>query len=148
MKVFIAGIFTETNTFSAFPTGKAAFEVNRERDPFFAGMRPSLESWATDEGHTLVVGPVMSAMPAGRTVRSAWEALRDELLAELSAAMPVDAVLLPLHGAMVAEGYDDCEGDLLECVRAIVGPKVAVGVELDLHCHFTERMQRCADVLV
>jgi len=49
---------------------------------------------------------------------------------------------------MVAEGYDDCEGDLLERVRAIVGPRVAVGVELDLHCHFTERMQRCADVIV
>lgn len=148
MKVFIAGIFTETNTFSAFPTGKASFEVNRGCDPFFAGMRPSLESWAANGGHTLVIGPVMSAIPAGRTVRSAWEALRDELLAELSAAMPVDAVLLPLHGAMVAEGHDDCEGDLLERVRAIVGPKVAVGVELDLHCHFTERMQRCADVLV
>ena len=148
MKVFIAGIFTETNTFAAFPTGKAAFEVNRRSDPFFAGMRPSLESWAAGGGHTLVIGPVMSAMPAGRTVRSAWEALRDELLADLQAAMPVDAVLLPLHGAMVAEGYDDCEGDLLERVRAIVGPKVAIGVELDLHCHFTERMQRCADVLV
>lgn len=148
MKVFIAGIFTETNTFSAFPTGKAAFEVNRERDPFFAGMRPSLESWAASGGHTLAIGPVMSAIPAGRTLRSAWEALRDELLADLQAAMPVNAVLLPLHGAMVAEGYDDCEGDLLERVRALVGPKVAVGVELDLHCHFTERMQRCADVLV
>ena len=39
--------------------------------------------------------------------------------------MPVDGVLLGLHGAMVAEGYDDCEGDLIERVRAIVGPKVA-----------------------
>ena len=148
MRVFVAGLFTETNTFSAFPTGRAAFEVNRGSDPFFASMRPPLEQWAAAQGHTLAIGPVMSAMPAGRTVRSAWEALRDELLAALQAAMPVDAVLLPLHGAMVAEGYDDCEGDLLERVRAIVGPRVAVGVELDLHCHFTERMQRCADVIV
>lgn len=148
MRVFIAGLFTETNTFSAFPTGRAAFEVNRGSDPFFASMRPPLEQWAAAQGHTLAIGPVMSAMPAGRTLRSAWEALRDELLAALQAAMPVDAVLLPLHGAMVAEGYDDCEGDLLERVRAIVGPKVAVGVELDLHCHFTQRMQRCADVIV
>ena len=148
MKVFIAGLFTETNTFSAFPTGKAAFEATRKADPFFASMRPPLEQWAAAEGHALVIGTVMSAMPAGRTVRIVWEALRDELLADLTAALPVDAVLLPLHGAMAAEGYDDCEGDLLERVRAIVGPKVAVGVELDLHCHFTERMRRCADVIV
>jgi microcystin degradation protein MlrC len=54
--------------------------------------------------------------------------------------MPVDAVLLPLHGAMVAEGYDDAEGDLIERVRAIVGPDVKIGVHIDLHCHLTQRM--------
>jgi microcystin degradation protein MlrC len=148
MNVFIAGIATETNTFSAFPTGFAAFEATRGTDLVAVSMRPCLERWAAAEGHTLVFGPSTFAMPAGRTVRSAWETLRDELLAALRAAMPVDAVLLFLHGAMVAEGCDDCEGELLERLRAIVGPKVAVGVELDLHCHFTERMQRFADVLV
>jgi microcystin degradation protein MlrC len=56
---------------------------------------------------------------------------RDEILAELRAAMPVDGVLLGLHGAMIAYGYDDAEGDLLERVRSIVGAKVPIGVELD-----------------
>ena len=36
--------------------------------------------------------------------------------------MPVDGVLLGLHGAMVAHGYDDVEGDIIERARAIVGP--------------------------
>ena len=36
--------------------------------------------------------------------------------------MPVDGVLLNLHGAMVADGYDECEGDILARVRQIVGP--------------------------
>jgi microcystin degradation protein MlrC len=48
----------------------------------------------------------------------------------------------------VAEGYDDCEGDLLARVRAIVGPDVPIGGELDLHCHLTELMVRSADALV
>jgi microcystin degradation protein MlrC len=148
MKVFIASIATETNTFSAFPTGRAAFETNRGKDPVATAFRPHLERWAANEGHTLVFGLTTFAQPAGATVRSAWEALRDELLADLRAAMPVDAVVLPLHGAMVAEGCDDCEGELLERVRAIVGPRVPIGVELDLHCHFTERMRRFADILV
>ena len=148
MKIFIAGIATETNTYSAFPTGLSAFEMNRGKDPVATAFRPHLERWAVDEGHTLAFGLTIFAQPAGATVRSAWQALRDELLADLKAAMPVDAVVLPLHGAMVAEGCDDCEGELIERVRAIVGPRVPIGVELDLHCHFTERMRRGADILV
>ncbi|MFN5156062.1 MAG: M81 family metallopeptidase [Betaproteobacteria bacterium] len=148
MKIFIASIATETNTYSAFPTGRAAFEMNRGKDPVATAFRPHLERWAADEGHVLVFGLTTFAQPAGTTVASAWAALRDELLAALRAAMPVDAVVLPLHGAMVAEGCDDCEGELIERVRAIVGPLVPIGVELDLHCHFTERMRRHADILV
>ena len=63
-------------------------------------------------------------------------------------AMPVDVVLLFMHGAMVAHGYDDCEGDTLARVREIVGPAVTVGVELDLHCHLTELMRTSADAIV
>src|SRR5262249_10539946 len=74
-------------------------------------------------------------MPAGRTVKKVYEAFRDEIVADLRAAMPVDGVLLCLHGAMVAEGYDDCESDLISTVRRIVGPDVPVGAELDLHCN-------------
>jgi microcystin degradation protein MlrC len=82
------------------------------------------------------------------TVRSVYESLRDEFLADLEAALPVDIVILPLHGAMVAEGYDDCEGDMIARVRQLVGDKTVIGVELDLHCHLTERMVQQADVIV
>ena len=33
--------------------------------------------------------------------------MRDEILGQLQAALPVDVVILGLHGAMVAHGYDD-----------------------------------------
>jgi microcystin degradation protein MlrC len=49
---------------------------------------------------------------------------------------------------MVADGYDDCEGDLLQRVRAIVGPDVVVGAELDPHNHLTPAMIANADVLI
>jgi microcystin degradation protein MlrC len=62
--------------------------------------------------------------------------------------MPLDAVMLFLHGAMVADGYDDCEGDILTRVRARIGQKVPLGAELDLHCHVTPAMLTTADVLV
>jgi microcystin degradation protein MlrC len=65
----------------------------------------------------------------------------------LHAALPVDGVILGLHGAMVAQGCDDCEGDLLERVRAIVGPKVVVAAELDPHSHLTKKRVANADIL-
>ncbi len=74
--------------------------------------------------------------------------MRDEILAELSAAMPVYGVLLGLHGAMIAYGYDDPEGDLIERVRAIVGKKVPIAVELDPHCHLTEKRVRLSDIMI
>ena len=74
--------------------------------------------------------------------------MRDEILDQLRAAMPVDGVLLGLHGAMVAYGYDDCEGDLIARVREIVGPKAIIGAEFDPHCHLTEKRVRGADVVM
>ncbi len=156
MRVFAASLSCETNTFSPIPTGLDAF---RERVYFPAGTHPvamthcSAPLWVARErcrewGWELVEGLVASAMPGGVTTRAAYESLRDQLLADLRSALPVDMVLLGLHGAMVADGYDDCEGDLLQRVRALVGPRAVVGATLDPHCHLSEQMLDHADLLI
>jgi len=156
VRIFAAGLGTETNTFAPFPTSRAGFEAC---EFFPAGSHPDAPSFmgaplwvarrrAKDSNWHVIEGLCAMAEPAGITVRAAYEELRDQILDELRTALPVDIVALGMHGAMVAEGYDDCEGDLLERVRALVGPQVAVGAELDLHCHITERMVANADILV
>ena len=156
MKVFSAGLGTETNTFAPMPTSLAAFQ---ERDYYPAGTHPDSVTFAgaplyvarlqgREAGWTLVEGLVASAQPGGNTTRAAYETLRDQILSDLRAALPVDMVLLGLHGAMVADGYDDCEGDILQRVRALVGPDVIVGAELDPHAHLTPLMVEQATVLV
>jgi microcystin degradation protein MlrC len=149
MRVYLAGIVTETNTFSPMPTGADDWEVIRDVAAFDAGSAlDAFRSEAGARGDDLVFGLYAFAMPAGPAVTAGYEALRDELIAGLEAAMPVDAVLLPLHGAMVAQGVDDAEGDIIARVRAIVGPDVVIGVHIDLHCHLTEAMLAGADVVV
>jgi len=156
MKVFSAGLGTETNTFAPMPTSLAAFQ---ERDYYPAGTHPDSVTFAgaplyvarlqgCEAGWTLVEGLVASAQPGGNTTRAAYETLRDQILSDLRAALPVDMVLLGLHGAMVADGYDDCEGDILRRVRELVGPDVVVGAELDPHAHLTPLMVEQATVLV
>ena len=66
----------------------------------------------------------------------------------VQAAMPLDGVLLGLHGAMVAHDYDDVEGDIIERVRAIVGPRCVIGVELDPHCHLTVKRVKLSDIII
>jgi len=156
MRVFTGALATETNTFAPMPTGFAAF---RDRGYYPAGKHPEAMSFfaaplfaarqrAKTLGWDVVEGMVAAAQPSGTTTRFAYETLRDELLADLRAALPVDMVVLGLHGAMVADGYDDCEGDLLERVREVVGSKVVVGAELDPHNHLTPAMLANADLLV
>ena len=88
------------------------------------------------------------AVPAGPTIDRVYEAFRDEILADLDRALPVDAVLLSLHGAMVAESTESCETDLVQRIRALVGPRVKIGVVLDPHCHLTEGLVAAADAIV
>lgn len=153
MRVFAGGVVTETNTLSPMPTALADFEVMRAADFERDGFNPNsaldaIHKRTLARGWEFRFGLTAFAQPAGITVRSAYESLRDELLDSLRASMPVDMVLLPLHGAMVADGYDDCEADLTQLVRAIVGPDVPIGVELDLHCHLSQELIDTADVVV
>lgn len=156
MRVFSAGIGTETNTFAPLPTGLDDFyaagyfkadkhpaKMSRYAAPLFkARARAQAEGW------TVLQGLFANAQPSGMVTRQTYETLRDELLQDLREVMPIDIVLLGLHGAMVADGYDDCEGDLLEKVREIVGPNAVVGAELDPHAHLSERMVINSSVLV
>jgi microcystin degradation protein MlrC len=159
MKIFSAFLATETNTYAAAPTGWGGFlEYGifhgdaSTRDPQgIGGSMVELRRLLAAGQHELVESVRAFAQPLGRTVRAVYERLRDDILGDLQAAIsrgPVDGVILLLHGAMVADGYDDCEGDLIARVRALVGPDVPIGVELDLHCHCTALMQRSADAII
>ena len=155
MRLFAGGIATETNTFSPIPTGLADFDVVRDSDLVggevvegFGKLFNPVRSLVEAQGGEFIFGLFAFAQPAGVTTRPAYESLRAELLAKLQAALPVEAVFLFLHGAMVAEGYDDCETDILARVRQIVGPEVKVGVELDLHCSVTPAMLEAADAII
>jgi microcystin degradation protein MlrC len=156
MRVFTATLGTEIDTGSPIPTGLQAFADTMLWRP---GEHPDQPTEATgalwacrrrarERAWSVVEGTCAYAMPGGPVPQSVYEALRDEILGQLRAALPVDIVALGLHGAMVADREDDCEGDLLTKVRALVGPEVAVGAELDCHAHLTQRMQDATDVLV
>ncbi|WP_027285403.1 M81 family metallopeptidase [Rubritepida flocculans] len=156
MRLFMAALLTETNTFAPIPTGREAFFGNRFHrtggslaEPVWGNI-PLIEWRRMAEAAQIEVveSITANAQPGGTTVRAVYEELRGMILEDLRAAGPVDIVLLNLHGAMVAEGHDDCESDLVAHVRRMVGPDVVIGVELDLHCHLDEALLANADLVV
>lgn len=157
MRLFAATIATETNTFSPLPTSIEGYKetvfLRPGEHPDDTPLMCTAPLWVARkrskaEGFTLIEGSCFAASPAGTTNQADYELMRDEILGQLKAALPVDGVLLGLHGAMVAHGYDDVEGDIIERVRALVGPKCVIGVELDPHCHLTLKRVKLADVIV
>ncbi len=148
MHLFTASLGTETNTFSPIPTGAQLFAETALVRGGAYGANPNLFALPMIEfrdraramGWRVTESLCTFAVPAGLTVQRVYEAFRDEILEDLAKAMPVDAVLLSLHGAMVADATDSCETDLVQRIRAIVGQDVPIGVELDLHCHLTDEL--------
>src|ERR1700719_2754824 len=108
MRLFAATLATETNTFSPLPTSLDAY---REGVFYRPGEHPTdaprmctaplfvARARATRDGFTLVEGSCFAASPSGTTNRADYELMRDEILAQLRAALPLDGVLLGLHGA-------------------------------------------------
>ena len=153
-KAFIAAVMHETNAFSPVPTNLSSFTLWR---PAGAEAPPAdRDTWAygafwrraIDEGLRVAAGLFALCQPSAPLSRRDWCALRDELLGALDGAGEVDRVFLVLHGAQCAQDTEDCEGELLEAVRARVGPEVPVAVVLDLHANVTRRMLEQADYLL
>jgi len=145
-KIAIGRISHETNTFSPVPTTLESFREGegvlegdalvREHSGAKTGLGGFLDV-AAEERWQIAGTLAAGATPSGNVAAAAHAALRDRLVARLTAAGPVDGVLLHLHGAMCADGAPDAEGDICRHVRAAVGPEVPLVVELDLHGNMT-----------
>lgn len=155
MRLFIATLSTETNTFCTMPTAMSGFEEyylrhgTATQDPPNL-MTEALHLWrarAEELGWQVTESLAAIAEPAGPTVRDCYDALSGEILSDLAACGGADIILLQLHGAMVAEHIEDCEGDILARIRALC-PQAVIGVSLDLHCHLTDQMVASSDVIV
>lgn len=154
--VFTAEFQHESNTFSRVLADSRAF---RERY-FYPGEQAILERGDANtplagfldigkrKGWKITHALSAGATPSGPVTKAAYEDIAGIIVDGLKAAGRVDGILLGLHGAMVAEHTEDGEGELLERVRAVVGPDVPIGITLDPHANVTERMARLANIIV
>jgi len=143
MRIGIGGINHETNTYCPQLTPLSAF-TRLTGEPLLR--RSGTETpvgGAIDACRALGIEPIplMAAwtQPSGIIEASAYETLKQDILDTVAAEWPLDGIFLDLHGAGVAEGVSDLEGDLTEAIRARVG-SVPIVATFDLHGNVTQRM--------
>ncbi len=151
--IAIGSIFLECNHFGGVPADMESFR----RSELFYDAEVLDRSAGTIGGmlrvlreRSAAIRPLLvaSACPSGPVTADCYRQLKGELLDRLRASLPVDGVLLALHGSAAVDEIGDLEGDLLAAVRALVGHETPVVATLDLHAHVTEPMVRCADALI
>jgi len=150
IKIVGGGIEHESNTFITkfIPgitwwghgdlKGEAFLDFHRPKRNNLSGMIHVCER----EGVEFI--PTIYGVPdsKGRVLNDSYNSLLSELLEGIEAALPVDGVLLHLHGGGATEDEDDLEGHVLEQVRKVVGDKIPVVTPLDMHANIGPKMMK------
>ncbi|MCM1989419.1 M81 family metallopeptidase [Oceanirhabdus seepicola] len=88
----------------------------------------------------VVPGFYALAFPSSTIERETYETIKRNTLKAIEKILPLDVVMIELHGAAVVKGIDDPEGDLLEAIRGVVGNDVKIITTLDLHGKITDKI--------
>lgn len=152
-KIIIGQFYHESNSFASGLTYEEEFmlatgdEIDLSGDDSqntIGAFARKAEEYGWDYAAAVDAGGI----PSGVIERSLYEKIKALLVKGIKENQPVDGVLLSLHGAAVAQGYDDPDGDLLQAVRSEVGPDVPIIVTLDKHANVSELMVQAADILL
>ena len=153
-RLAVAGLGHETNTYAdegLGTTGRERFSIVRgEQMLALRGQNTCVGGMldrAVELGLDLAPTYWAYCYPSGTIEAETYAELKAELLDALRAAMPFDALAIELHGAAVAIGTDDVEGDLGAAIRDVVGDIPVVGA-LDLHGNVSDEMGECYDALL
>ena len=152
MRIATAGFSHESNSFYSQPTQLADFGVCEGADLIgqYAGTFHEIAGYiagAEQFGYELYPLLATSATPGGPVTAAAYEHFVGRILSGLAAAPKLDGVLLALHGAMVAEGFPQADGETVRRVRALVGD-LPIAVTHDYHANVPPELVAAADSLI
>jgi len=155
-RVFLAGTFHETHSFTDDRTGFEGFKIHRGKDLLDrlgegGSQVDGFLTVAAREGWEVVPSATYTGGSSGMVEQEVFETFWDEVKPPLLAAIDdgLDAIFLSLHGAMVTSGLDDPDGELLARIRAIPGAEaLPVFGAFDLHANMTPKRGALSESLV
>jgi microcystin degradation protein MlrC len=156
VKVSILGFLHESNTFISAPTRYADFartSLTRDEEMVkrWTGAHHELGGMIAgceETGLTVAAGMATIAVPSGAIEAKAYEQLTDELIASLKKTLPIEGLLVALHGATVSAEFPDADGEILRRIREVTGPDLPIIVTLDLHANISAEMVRNSTAII
>ncbi len=159
-KVALLGLMLESNRFAPVTTeedylsrvylaGQEILNDLASSDPMLPtelrGFCRQMDSATDWQPVPILVGLVEAGGPLDHAF---FEKTLAEMKSRLEASLPVDAVYISNHGAMITTENSDPDGEIFAMVRDVVGPDVPVVATLDLHGNVSQRMVDCVDVII
>jgi microcystin degradation protein MlrC len=156
MRIAVGRFWTESSSMSPLLGHRAMFEAGAlvegaELIDFFAGSRTEVGGFLAElDAAGIEAVPLLGAHAScsGPIEQPLWEWILERMIVLMREALPVDGVLISMHGSSLAVGEDDTCGAMLSAIRAVVGPDVPIAATLDMHGNPTELMASSANALV
>ncbi|WP_209404729.1 M81 family metallopeptidase [Pseudozobellia sp. WGM2] len=145
-RIAIAGIATESSTFSPALTSRDEFRI-RTGEAVLDTYPFMVPDSMVRERATWLPSLVAATSPGGAVTREAYESLVAETLDSLKKNGPYDGLYFDIHGAMSVVGLDDPEGDLLARIREVIGTETLVSTSMDLHGNVSWRLAKNTDLI-
>lgn len=145
-RIAIAGMGTESSTFSPALAGEDAFRARQGEEVYT--YYPFMDKDSTTTKRAVWFPAMVAyASPGGAVTREAYESLTEKTLDLLKKNLPYDGLYLDIHGAMSVVGMDDPEGDYIRRVREVVGNETLISTSMDLHGNVSWRLAQKIDLI-
>jgi len=156
MRLLIAMMMHETNTFSPVPTDLQRFALGLGQLPPQGALAvQAYRNTGTATGAFIDLAEAAGAefelviaahaAPSGPVHDEAYDVMASTIV-EALAKGGYDGILLDLHGAMVTHSFEDGEGELLRRIRA-VDAFTPMGIAYDMHANVYADMVELAQVI-
>lgn len=145
-RIALGGLVAEGGSFTPVPTRYDDFVI-RDGDEVAAlfGVGSAVAGFARGcdrHGFDAVPAWYADAEPGAAVSQPDFERLLDGLVQSLRRRLPVDGVLLELHGALLVESLDVPDAHILRAARRVVGDEVPIVCEIDIHANLSREMHQ------
>lgn len=144
MKIVVASLQHETNTFSPVITAYDDFHVVKGAEML---EQIAVRTLFEEAGAELIPALYANALPSGIIEEKSYRRFFNEIMAVIGAQEQIDGVWLYLHGAMEVENIGSGEAYLVSAIRQKIGPDVPISVALDFHANNAERLVEHANII-
>ena len=143
-RIGIAGIAIESSTFSPAKTTERDFNIRLSGEIFTS--YSFFDQSYIDKADWF---PTMRAraLPGGVVTKESYESMVIQIIEMTKQTLPLDGLFFDIHGAMNVEGMEDPEGDFIERIRKVVGPKTLISTSMDSHGNVSEILAKHSDLI-